>query len=123
MSDQNVLGIFSLADEIERFHPGEGESGRRAEGLIKTEGLRVVLVTMHEGASLNEHSAPGPITIHTLRGEMLVSVGDEEVKLAEGGLISIAAGVRHAVRALEEGAFLLTIAFAGGGSKKSAAEE
>jgi quercetin dioxygenase-like cupin family protein len=122
VANESVLGIYSLPEEIERFRPdAEGESGRRAEGLIKTDGLRVVLVTMNKGASLNEHTAPGPITIHTLRGQMSVTVGDDKVTLAEGGLISIAAGIRHAVYALEAGAFLLTIAF--GGAKKSAAEE
>lgn len=104
-----ILGVYSLLEHIERIRPGEGESGRRAESLVRTDQLRVVLVTMREGASLHEHTAPGHITIHVLEGEMAVLVEGDEITLKAGGLISIEANTRHAVRAQSEGAFLLTI--------------
>jgi quercetin dioxygenase-like cupin family protein len=103
------LGQFVLADEIERFAPGPGASGRRAEILVKRDGLRVVLITMRAGAALQEHTAPGPITLQALRGRFRVSVERTEGELAAGVLITIAAGVPHAVRAVDDGAFLLTI--------------
>jgi quercetin dioxygenase-like cupin family protein len=81
-----VLGTFDLAAEIARFQPGDGASGRRAE-----------------------HTAPGPITIQPLRGRFVVSAAAREDELGEGQLIALAAGVHHAVRAIEGGAFLLTI--------------
>jgi quercetin dioxygenase-like cupin family protein len=109
VAGQEILGAFDLAAEIERFPPGEGASGRRAETLVKTDRLRLVLVTMRAGAMLEEHTAPGPITIQALRGRFAVSVADREHDLGEGGLIAVEAGVRHAVRAVEAGAFLLTI--------------
>lgn len=104
-----ILGKFNLETEIERFTPGEGASGRRAETLIKTDGLRVVLVVMRSGAELQEHSAPGPITIQTLRGQFVVRAGDEDHELKMNDFISIGQGERHTVRADEDGAFLLTI--------------
>ena len=69
---------------------------------------------MRAGAQLHEHLAPGAITIYTLRGEITVTVGDAEHELATGGLIPLSAGVRHAVLARSDGAFLLTIAMGGG---------
>jgi quercetin dioxygenase-like cupin family protein len=111
VADPNVLGTFDLAAEIERFQPGEGASGRRAETLIKNDRLRLVLVTMRAGAMLDEHTAPGPITIQALRGRFVVTAGDRDHTLDEGGLIAIGAGVRHAVRAVDGGAFLLTISW------------
>jgi quercetin dioxygenase-like cupin family protein len=107
--DRVVLGKFDLAAEIERFRPGEGASGRRAETLVKTDRLRLVLVTMRTGAALEEHTAPGPITIQTLRGRFVVTAEGRDHELGEGGLIALEAGVHHAVRAVEDGAFLLTI--------------
>jgi quercetin dioxygenase-like cupin family protein len=104
-----ILGEFRLDDEIERFHPDSGVSGRRAETLIKVDGLRVVLVTMNAGAVLHEHSAPGPITIHAVQGRFTVRVEGASHDLPTGGLISIEMNVRHAVEAVENGAFLLTI--------------
>jgi quercetin dioxygenase-like cupin family protein len=109
VTDRNLLGAFDLATEIARFPPGDGASGRRAEILVKTDRLRLVLVTMRAGASLDEHAAPGPISIQALQGRFVVIVGDRELELGGHGLLALAAGVRHAVRAVDGGAFLLTI--------------
>ena len=103
--------IFTLADEITRFPFGASAAGRRAETLVKTDRLRVVLVTMRAGAALHDHTAPGPITIQTLSGHFMVSTDDVNHDLASGMLIAIAANVVHAVHAVSEGAFLLTISW------------
>ncbi len=112
--DAQTLGRFDLTKEIDRFPPGDASVGRRAETLVKSARLRVVLVTMHRGAELREHTAPGPITIHALRGRFSVEVGSEAYDLPAGSLIAVVAAARHAVRALDDGAFLLTIAWPGG---------
>lgn len=104
-----ILGRFDLGAEIARLAPGDNAAGRRAETLIKGDRFRVVLIAMRAGAHLQEHTAPGPITIQALRGEFTVTVGDEESALPAGALISLAAGIEHAVRAVSDGAFLLTI--------------
>lgn len=106
-----ILGEFRLQDEIARLQPDDSRSGRRAETLVKSDRLRVVLVTMRAGAELQEHSAPGPITIHALSGTFDVDVGGGSRVLAAGDLISIDGGVRHAVRSVDDGAFLLTISW------------
>ena len=109
MQESSVLGSFDLSNEIRRFDPADRTSGRRAETLIKTEHLRMVLVTMNAGAELQEHEAPGPITIHALTGAFVVTVDNGDVDLPTGHVISIKPKARHAVRAIEDGAFLLTI--------------
>jgi quercetin dioxygenase-like cupin family protein len=118
-----IYGPHSLAEEIERFQPGDAVSGRRAETLVKTDDLRVVLVTLLRGASLAEHTAPGTITIQALRGELTVDVAGAPHDLAAGSLLSIAAGIPHAVHARDDGAFLLTIAWRAGSSQQPAATE
>lgn len=104
-----VFGPFILADEIERFAPGMGESLRRAETLVKTDRLRVVLVTMQAGARMHDHTAPGPITIQALQGRIRVSVSDDVHEMSAGTMIAIEPNIVHAVEAVEDGAFLLTI--------------
>ncbi len=108
MSDP-ILGRFDLDAEMARLAPGENAARRRAETLIKGDRFRVVLITMLAGAQMNEHTAPGPITIQALRGDFVLSVGPEESALPAGSLVSLAAGIEHAVRAETDGAFLLTI--------------
>jgi quercetin dioxygenase-like cupin family protein len=112
MSGSSVYGPARLDAEIARCRPGEkSASGRRSEILVKTDDLRVLLVTMREGATLAEHSAPGTITIQTIEGTMTVEADGVTHELPAGGLVSLATGVRHSVQARSDGAFLLTIAW------------
>jgi quercetin dioxygenase-like cupin family protein len=103
---------FDLNAEIERYSPGV-PSGRRSETLIKTPGLRVVLVTMRAGTELHEHVAPGPITLQPIQGRFALILEDGEREAAPGTLLTLAGETRHAVRAIEYGAFLLTIGWGG----------
>jgi quercetin dioxygenase-like cupin family protein len=113
MSTREAITQFDLNVEIERFPP-DVPSGRRSESLIKTPHLRVVLITMRAGTELHEHVAPGTITVQPIRGRFAYTAGDDEREIMPDTLISVEAGVRHAVRALEDGAFLLTIGWSGG---------
>ena len=71
---------------------------------------------MRAGAELHEHTVPGTITIHALTGRFAVSVEGQELTLDPGGLIALEPSVKHAVRAVDGGAFLLTIGWFGGSS-------
>jgi len=107
----HIYGLADLEQEIARFPPDPDSVARhRAEILIKTDTLRVVLVTMLRGGTMPEHGAPGPITVHVLRGAITVTVDDEAHELGEGHLISLAPEVEYAVDGVQDGAFLLTIA-------------
>ena len=55
-----------------------------------------------------------------LHGRFLFSTTDAEREMAPGTLISVSGGTRHAVHCLEEGAFLLTLAWPGSSPAESA---
>lgn len=103
---------FDLNVEIERYPPNV-PSGRRSETLLKTPSLRVVLVTMRAGTELHDHVAPGPITLQPLQGRFMLILEGGEREVAVGTLMTLEGDTRHAVRAIEDGAFLLTIAWRG----------
>lgn len=108
--EEKIYGIANLPGVIESFPPDPNSKARhRANILVKTDTIRVVLVTMLKDGELQEHSAPGPITVQVLKGAVDFSVDDESHVMQQGDLISLAPGVRHAVRGVEDGAFLLTI--------------
>src|SRR5687767_7522908 len=113
METHETVSQFDLNAEIERFPP-DVPNGRRSQTLIKTPLLRVVLITMRAGTELHEHVAPGTITVQPIRGRFVFTSGDDEREIVAGTLISVEGGVRHAVRALEDGAFLLTIGWSSG---------
>jgi quercetin dioxygenase-like cupin family protein len=107
---KKVNARVSLPEVILSFPPDPNSKARhRANLLVKTDTIRVVLVTMLEGGALQEHSAPGPITVQVLAGTIDFLVDGESDIMSKGDLISLAPGVRHAVRGLKDGAFLLTI--------------
>lgn len=98
--------LFRLRDE-ETWR----RTGRHARTLVKDADLRVVLVTLQVGMRMEEHHAPGRITIQTLTGWITVQTDERSVDLPAGRLLTLGPAIAHAIEAREESAFLLTIAW------------
>jgi quercetin dioxygenase-like cupin family protein len=107
---------FDLPAELAqlRGEPAWARGDRNAKTLVKEPDFRLVLVALKAGARLEEHLAPGRISIQTLEGQLRLRVAGEEVVLPAGHLVSLERDVPHDVEAEGESAFLLTIAWAGG---------
>lgn len=112
MTDENrVYEIFDLDNVISEFPPDpESKAKRRAEILVKSDTLRVVLITALTGSRLNEHNAPGPITIQIVHGSFTLTIDGEDREMKQGDIAIVAPKVMHEVECLQDGAFLLTIA-------------
>jgi quercetin dioxygenase-like cupin family protein len=106
--------VFDLDDERERASDPASlaRSGRNARTLLKSGPLRATLVVVAAGGEIGEHQADGPITVQPLAGRIRFSVGDRAYDLEPGQLLSLGAGIRHAVSSAEGGAFLLTVVHA-----------
>ena len=61
------------------------------------------------GGALDEHDAPGPITIHVLEGEWELVAGGARGTYATGALIALNRRVRHAVRSERGAMFLISL--------------
>jgi quercetin dioxygenase-like cupin family protein len=109
-----ILVQCSLEEEIERLAPRDNEAGRRAEILVKHDQLRVTLVTVRAGIELSEHSAPVPLTFQVLRGRFEFEHSGERLELGSNDFLSLRENVDHRVRAIEDGAFLLTLGWSAG---------
>jgi quercetin dioxygenase-like cupin family protein len=107
------LHTIDLAAELDHLRAMEGwrRSGRSSRTLVKGSDLRLVLIALKTGVRLEDHHAPGRITIHPLAGRLLVRVAGEEVDLPTGRVLTIGPAIQHEVEAREESAFLLTIAW------------
>jgi quercetin dioxygenase-like cupin family protein len=102
---------FNLREVVSRFPPDPDSAARhRAEILVKSDTLRAVLVTALSGGILNDHGAPGPITIHVIEGSFRVTIDGDAQTISADEVMIMAPGVRHAIECVEDGAFLLTIA-------------
>lgn len=117
---------FDLAKEGEQLRQevGRQQRGHDAKTLVKEQGLRLVLLSLQSGATLDEHQAPGPVAIHVLSGEVQVLRADQTVPLQGGQVLVLEASVRHAVAALKDSEVLLTLAGAtyGGPTPESGAD-
>lgn len=108
--------MFDLASEVERLRAEESwrRNRRNARTLVKELDFRVVLVALQDGARLEEHRAPGRISIHTVQGHARVRVHGAVVDLPAGHLLTLEQNIAHDVTAQGDSAFLLTIAWPSG---------
>lgn len=86
------------------------KGNRTAMTLLKTRGMRVVLVAMHAGTAIPAHRAEGPITVQAVEGRLTFRAGPSDVTLDPGQLLALQPGIVHGLEAISESAFLLTIA-------------
>jgi quercetin dioxygenase-like cupin family protein len=110
--DAGLLHVFSLAScaSALRSEPVYARTGRDGVTLVKTGGLRVVLEVLRGGAEIAEHRAPGPITLQMLEGEVRFHTGEQTFRVRAGEVMALPAGRPHAVEAVRDSAFLMTIA-------------
>jgi quercetin dioxygenase-like cupin family protein len=102
--------FFALSDQIEVVRQELARSpGRIARTLSKIGELRATLVGMSAGASLQEHSSSGPITIQLLEGAIELQAAGQTWPLSAGMLLALEAGVPHAVMSDGGAFFLLTV--------------
>lgn len=106
---------YSLDGELEKLKAAPSwrrESGRSAETLVKYNEFRIVLVRMKPGSYMSHHKAEGPISIQGIRGKIRVHLPEDRMEdLGPGDLLTLDRCLEHDVEALEESAFLLTIAW------------
>jgi quercetin dioxygenase-like cupin family protein len=103
---------FDLTRELEQLH-GEPEwnSGQNAKTLVKYDDFRVVLTALKARARLPEHQTKGRISIQTVAGHILVRAEGRTFDLPAGSLLALDQNLPHDVEAIEESAFLITIAW------------
>lgn len=88
------------------------ESGRSSETLVKYGEFRIVLVRMKPGSYMSHHRAEGPISIQAIQGKIRVHLPEDHFEeLEPGDLLALERCLEHDVEAVEESAFLLTIAW------------
>jgi quercetin dioxygenase-like cupin family protein len=86
------------------------KNDRNAITIYKTEGMRIVLIALHEDAVMAKHISNGVISIQVLEGEIVFNTEYQSVVLKKGEMIALHKGEPHSVAAAKESVFLLTFA-------------
>lgn len=90
--------------------PAWKNSDRNAMTVYKTDGMRIVLIALHEDAVMEKHSANGIVSVQVLDGEINFITDGDSYTLKNGQMIALHRNVPHTVAAIKESVFLLTVA-------------
>lgn len=105
---------FDLTVEVDRLHrETTWDRGQNARTLMKYDDFRVVLTVLKADAHIPEHQTTGRISVQVLSGHIRLNALGRTFDLRPGSLLALDQGAPHAIEALEESAFLLTIAWPG----------
>ena len=85
------------------------ENDRNTITVFKTNGMRIVLIALHEGAEMIKHVAKGLISVQVLEGKLHFNTDEESIELSKGQMLALHEGISHSVLAKEETIFLLTL--------------
>ena len=104
-----TFDIPALLAQIKREETWQ-KGTRNGLTLLKGQGLRVMLVAMRAGTVIQSHQADSPISLQVIEGVLKFSTDRQTVTLRQGRLLTLQTGILHAVEAVGESAFLLTLA-------------
>lgn len=77
--------------------------------IIDKETATVTLFAFDEGQGLSEHTAPFDALVHTLDGEVEVTISGKTFPLKKGEMIIMPANQPHALKAIKRFKMLLTM--------------
>jgi quercetin dioxygenase-like cupin family protein len=108
---------FNLVDEVRQLRnqvSWKRNAGRSSKALAKYPDLHVVLVLMKSHSRMSEHHVDGRMSLQVLHGRIRIHLAERGLEARSNDLLALDSGILHAVEALEESAFLITISWPGG---------
>ncbi len=86
------------------------DNSRNSITVFKCNTMRIVLVGLHGGQEMQEHTAEGVISVQLLEGHIVFAADGKEKKLVPGNMITLHEKIPHSVTAMEDSVFLLIMA-------------
>jgi quercetin dioxygenase-like cupin family protein len=103
---------FDLAQQIRELRQESyWQSGRNSKTLAKYDDFRIVLTALRAKTTIHEHHSAGRISVQTVEGHLQMHAGGKEFDLPAGRMLVLDRSLPHDVVAIEDSAFLLTIAW------------
>jgi|ERR671932_28289 quercetin dioxygenase-like cupin family protein len=104
---------FRLRDEIDQLRQDLGSSSGQRSGktLTKAGPLRVTLVVMDANTSMHPEASHGGATLQVLEGRLQVQAQGQSQDVGSGELLVLDDNLREPIRAVEQSAFLITVAW------------
>ena len=104
--------MFDMVREAAQLrHEPAWSSGRNAKTLVKHADFRLVLMLMKAGTCMHQHRAKGSVSIQPFFGHLRIHVLGNTAELRPGQVLSLDPNLPHDVEAVEDSAFLVSIAW------------
>lgn len=89
---------MTFINMLEAAPPAQPDKPRPAvRRLLQGDGGNLIVFTFSPGQSLPDHRAAHPITVSSLKGEILFGCGDETVTLRPGNIVHLKEHLTHRV--------------------------
>ena len=108
MHDQIPENPITVIDDLLEGSPIPATGLGHTTALNSPE-ARVIVLAFAKGHVLREHSAPFPLLMQALDGELAVTSAGQLIQLVPGGLIRMEARLPHSVEAIEDSRLMLTL--------------
>lgn len=107
------LMVFTLSDEIQRLREEEPwtDGDRNSRMLAKDVDFRVLLTVLRPGATLEEEDGDARVSLQLLDGRAVLRLAGAEAELERGEVAVVDAGQRWLLKATQDSALLLTLAW------------
>jgi quercetin dioxygenase-like cupin family protein len=106
---------YDLGEQIEQLQQEPyWQSGRNSKTIVHHEDFRMVVTAIQANTTIHEHRTAGRLAVQILRGHMRMHANGEEFDLPAGRILVVDQAVPYDMHAIEDSAFLLTIAWPGG---------
>lgn len=110
---------FNLQQEIQALRGDlpKASGGRTAKTLVKSYNLRVTLVLAQGGITIKPNSGAGDASVQVVEGRLrfpLPAQGGERREIGPGDLVLLSENLEDPFEALEDTAFLVTVAWEDG---------
>ena len=103
---------FDLAEQIRQLRQEHyWQSGRNSKTIVKYPDFRIVLTAIQAKTTIHEHHSAGRISVQTVEGHIRMHADGKEFDLPAGRLLVLDRAMPHDVVAIEDSAFLLTVAW------------
>ena len=104
-----AFDLAAESDRLRREAPWKA-AGHNAITLAKYPDLRLVLAVLRAGVHMAAHDPEDRLAVQLLSGRLRVQAGGRRVDLAAGQLLAIDRSRAHDIEAVEDSAFLITVA-------------
>ncbi len=103
-----TIDLLSFIEQITNEKSWK-KNDRNAITVFKANGISIVLIALHKGAEMVEHTAKGLITLQVLKGKIMFNTTKESIDLGKGQMLVLHEGIPHSVVAKKKTVFLLTL--------------